>query len=92
MTGQPAHASEGDAPRDKPAENDRPEDDTEPTTVWTAIRIDLLPLALAVLALTVNVLSPDALSPALTPVLLVAIGGVAYRIYRTVQAVRDRTG
>ena len=62
----------------------------EPTTVWAAIRLDLIPLVLALGALAVNLVRPDALSPALTPLLFVAIGWVAYRIYRKVEAVRAR--
>jgi uncharacterized membrane-anchored protein len=70
-----------------PAEND---DDSTPTTVWAAIRVDLLPLVLALAALAVNLVRPDALSPALTPLLLVAIGWVAYRILVKVRDVRTR--
>lgn len=92
MTGQPTPASGDDAPGDDAPKNSAPEDETEPPTVWGAIRVDLVPFVLAVLALAVNVLSPDALSPALTPVLLVAIGWVAYRIYRKVRAVLSRAG
>ena len=66
--------------------------DDGPTTVWAAIRLDLIPLVLAAAALVVNLVSPDALSPGLTPLLLVAIGWVAYRIHRKVQAVRTRAG
>lgn len=62
----------------------------EPTTVWAAIRLDLVPLVLAVGALVVNVISPDVLSPGLAPLLLIAAAWVAYRIYRKVQAVRAR--
>lgn len=63
-----------------------------PATVWAAIRLDLIPLVLATAALVLNIVSPDALSPGLTPLLLVAIGWVAYRMYRKVQEVRARTG
>lgn len=76
--------------RPPPPDDDAGEEATEPTTVWAAIRLDLIPLVLALAALVVNLVSPDALSPALTPLLLVAIGWVAYRIHRKVQAVRDR--
>ena len=61
-----------------------------PTTIWAAIRVDLIPLALALAALAVNGVSPDALSPALTPLLLIAIGWVAYRIVGKVRDVRGR--
>ncbi|MFN2319728.1 MAG: hypothetical protein ABR500_08615 [Dermatophilaceae bacterium] len=76
MTERPPHPSdEGAADADEPA------------TVWAAIRLDLIPLVLALGALVVNLVSPDSLSPALTPLLLLAIAWVAYRIYRKVQAV-----
>lgn len=70
--------------------DDSTEEGTAPTTVWAAVRFDLIPLVLALGALVVNMVSPDALSPALTPLLFVAIAWVAYRIHRKVQTVRAR--
>lgn len=75
MTEQPA-PSTGD---------DSPDGSAEPPTVWAEIRLDLLVVVLALIALVVNLVSPDALSPALTPVLLIATGWVAYRIFRKVR-------
>jgi len=66
------------------------EEPAEPKTVWEAIRLDLIPLVLAVGALVVNVVSPDVLSPGLAPLLFLAAAWVAYRIHRKVQAVRAR--
>jgi hypothetical protein len=64
------------------------EEQTEPKTVWQAIRLDLIPLVLALGALVVNVVSPDVLSPGLAPLLFLAAAWVAYRIYRKVEAAR----
>jgi hypothetical protein len=62
----------------------------EPRTVWEAIRLDLIPLGLALGALVVNVVSPDVLSPGLAPLLFIAAAWVGYRIYRKAEAVRAR--
>lgn len=59
-------------------------------TLWQAIKWDVVVLALALAALLANLLIPDALSPGLTPLLFLAAAWVGYRIYRKVQAIRER--
>lgn len=61
-----------------------------PPTLWRAVRPDVLVLVLVLGAVTVNVISPDALSPGLTPLLFAAAAWVAYRIVRTAQRLRAR--
>lgn len=58
--------------------------------MWQAIKWDVVVLVLALAALLANLLIPDALSPGLVPLLFLAAAWVGYRIYRKVQAVRER--
>lgn len=60
----------------------------QPTTVWQAIRWDVLVLVLALAALLANLLLPDALSPGLAPLMLAAAAWVGYRIFKKIQVVR----
>lgn len=77
------------APRDASGRNPGAKP-TEPTTIWQAIKWDVVVLVAALTALVANLLIPDTLSPGLAPLLFLAAAWVGYRMFRKIQAVRAR--